>query len=265
MVSGIELARDMPRVLEADIRRTLDRLEQNNKVMVDGPNEGLEGVKVYEIVDEPGNVQEREGGKPGKRQVARRLVRGTGRQTAVHGTNYTVEWETQKRGKEGRGEVEEGAPRGRGRSEGDNGEDSEGRNRGLAPVLGGADAGGRGGTEERAGGGCAGEGSEGRGEACGKDNTRERGAGEARQAGVPGTGGCGEMSKSGGADPVGATPMVGGAAEYTMRTAPTNGTQTYLPHPEPTVEFMKSRHPIDGGRGMSKSGGATTNGAVSDG
>ena len=72
MVSGIELARGMPRVLEADIRRTLDRLEQNNKVMVDGPNEGLEGVKVYEIVDEPGNVQEREGRKSGKRQVALR-------------------------------------------------------------------------------------------------------------------------------------------------------------------------------------------------
>ena len=190
MVSGIELARDMPRVLEADIRRTLDRLEQNNKVMVDGPNEGLEGVKVYEIVDEPGNVQEREGRKSGKRQVARRLVRGTGRQTAVHGTNYTVEWEKQKRGKEGRGEGEEG-----GRSEGDNGEDSEGRNRGLAPVLGGAGAGGQGGTEGCAGGRGAGEGSEGRGGACGKDNTRERGAGEARQAGVPGTGGCGEMSK----------------------------------------------------------------------
>ena len=78
-MSGIDLARDMPRALEANIRGTLDRLEQNNKVMVDGPNEGLEGVMVYEIVDEPGAVQEREGGKPGKRQAARRLVRGTGR------------------------------------------------------------------------------------------------------------------------------------------------------------------------------------------
>ena len=37
-------------------REALDRLEQENKVMVDGPNEGLEGVMVYEIVDEPGAI-----------------------------------------------------------------------------------------------------------------------------------------------------------------------------------------------------------------
>ena len=88
-VAGVELARAMPRALEANIRGTLDRLEQNNKVMVDGPNEGLEGVTVYEIVDEPGAVREREGGKTGKRHAARQLVRGTGRQTAVHGHNCT--------------------------------------------------------------------------------------------------------------------------------------------------------------------------------
>ena len=35
-------------------REALDRLEQENKVMVDGPNEGLEGVMVYEIVDDAG-------------------------------------------------------------------------------------------------------------------------------------------------------------------------------------------------------------------
>ena len=65
-MAGGDLAREMPRVPEANIRGTLDRLEQNNKVMVDGPNEGLEGVTVHEIVDEPGAVREREGGQTGK-------------------------------------------------------------------------------------------------------------------------------------------------------------------------------------------------------
>ena len=51
-VAGVDLARAMPRALEANIREALDRLEQENKVMVDGPNEGLEGVMVYEIVDD---------------------------------------------------------------------------------------------------------------------------------------------------------------------------------------------------------------------
>ena len=41
-------------------REALDRLEQENKVMVDGPNEGLEGVMVYEIVDDAGANRERE-------------------------------------------------------------------------------------------------------------------------------------------------------------------------------------------------------------
>ena len=99
VVTGRELARAMPMALEACIRGTLDRLEHNNKVMVDGPNEGLEGVTVHEIVDEPGAVREKEGGKTGKRHAVRQLARGSGHQTAVHGHNCAVEWEQQKRGK----------------------------------------------------------------------------------------------------------------------------------------------------------------------
>ena len=60
-VAGVDLARAMPRALEANIREALDRLEQENKVMVDGPNEGLEGVMVYEIVDDACRRQPREG------------------------------------------------------------------------------------------------------------------------------------------------------------------------------------------------------------
>jgi hypothetical protein len=85
-------------------REALDRLEQENKVMVDGPNEGLEGVMVYEIVDDAGDNREREGGKSGKRQAARPLLRGAGPQRAIYGDNYTVEWQKQKRGKESRGD-----------------------------------------------------------------------------------------------------------------------------------------------------------------
>jgi hypothetical protein len=103
-VAGVDLARAMPRALGANIREALDRLEQENKVMVDGPNEGLEGVMVYEIVDDAGDNREREGGKSGKRQAARPLLRGAGPQRAIYGDNYTVEWQKQKRGKESRGD-----------------------------------------------------------------------------------------------------------------------------------------------------------------
>ena len=51
----------------------------------------------------------------------------------------------------------------------------------IAPILGGADTSGRGGTAECAGGWGAGEGREGRGEACGKETARERGVCRARQ------------------------------------------------------------------------------------
>ena len=113
---------------------------------------------VYEIVDEPGAIREREGGKSGKRQAARHLVRGTGRQTAVHGNNYTVEWEKQKRGKESRGDVEGGELRGRrGSSEGEtgkDGKDGEDIDRGAVPILGGGDGSVRGGVAESAIGGA---------------------------------------------------------------------------------------------------------------
>ena len=46
-----------------------------------------------------------------------------------------------------------------------------------------------------------------------------------------------------------------------MRTAPIQGTQRCPPRPEPTVEFENNRH-SGGGMGMSKSGWAKTNGAV---
>ena len=139
VVTGRELARAMPMALEACIRGTLDRLEHNNKVMVDGPNEGLEGVTVHEIVDEPGAVREREGGKTGKRHAAQQLVRGSGRQTAVHGHNCTVEWEQQKRGKDGRREAGGGCA-GHGRVPEQGG--ARGRGAGGARQAGGFSAGG---------------------------------------------------------------------------------------------------------------------------
>ena len=154
VVTGGDLARAMPRVPEASIRGTLDRLEQNNKVMVDGPNEGLEGVTVHEIVDEPGAVREREGGQTGKRHAAQQLVRGSGRQTAVHGHNCTVEWAQQKRGKDGRGEAGGGCA-GRGRAP----EQEDARERGVGGAR-QAGAPGAGGCREASKSGGAGSGSE---------------------------------------------------------------------------------------------------------
>ena len=69
------------------------------------------------------------------------------------------------------------------------------------------------------------------------------------------------MSKSGGVDSVRENPSLDGEAEYTMRTAPMQGTQSCPPRPEPTVEFINDRH-SGGGMGMSKFGGAKTSGTV---
>ena len=164
--------------------------------------------------------------------------------------------------------MEGGALRGRrGISEGEtgkDGKDGEDIDRGAAPILGGADAGVRGGVVESTIGGVAGGGSEGRGEEFGKEAARERGVGGARQAGAPGAGGRRKMSKSGGADSVRENPSLDGEAEHTMRTAPMQGTQNCPPRPEPTVEFINNRH-SGGGMGMSKSGGAKTSGKVTAG
>ena len=48
-MAGEDLARAMPRALAASIRAAVNALEDDNKLMVDGPLEGLEGVRVYEI------------------------------------------------------------------------------------------------------------------------------------------------------------------------------------------------------------------------
>ena len=77
-------------------------LEEDNKLMVDGPHEVLEGVTVYEIETETRVTQGKGGGKSGKRHAARPLMRGAGPQRAIYGENYTVEWGKQKRGKESR-------------------------------------------------------------------------------------------------------------------------------------------------------------------
>ena len=39
----------MPGALAASIRAAVDALEDDNRLMVDGPLVGLEGVRVYEI------------------------------------------------------------------------------------------------------------------------------------------------------------------------------------------------------------------------
>ena len=49
-VKGEDLARAIPAALETNIREALAALEEDNKLMVDGPNVGLEGVTAYEIV-----------------------------------------------------------------------------------------------------------------------------------------------------------------------------------------------------------------------
>ena len=48
-MAGEDLARAMPRALTVNIRATLNALEEENILMVDGPQEGLDGVRVYEI------------------------------------------------------------------------------------------------------------------------------------------------------------------------------------------------------------------------
>ena len=107
-MAGVDLAMAMPRALEANIREALAMLEEENKSMVDGPNEGLEGVTVYEIVDDERANRGREGVKSGKRHAVRPLMRGAGPQRAIYGNNHTVEWQKQKRGKETRGDDSEG-------------------------------------------------------------------------------------------------------------------------------------------------------------
>ena len=53
-VTGEALARAIPAALEVNIREALDALEEDNKLMVDGPHGGLEGVIVREIKIEAG-------------------------------------------------------------------------------------------------------------------------------------------------------------------------------------------------------------------
>ena len=45
-VAGEDLARAMPGALAASIRAAADALEDDNRLMVDGPLVGLEGVRV---------------------------------------------------------------------------------------------------------------------------------------------------------------------------------------------------------------------------
>ena len=48
-MAGEDLARAMPRALTASIRAAVDALEDINRLLVDGPLEGLEGVRVWDI------------------------------------------------------------------------------------------------------------------------------------------------------------------------------------------------------------------------
>ena len=48
-VAGEDLARAMPGALAVNIREAVDALEDDNKLMADGPLVGLAGVRVYEI------------------------------------------------------------------------------------------------------------------------------------------------------------------------------------------------------------------------
>ena len=55
-------------------------LEEDNKLMVDGPHEVLEGVTVYEIETDKRVTQGKGGGKSGKRHAVWPLKRGAGPQ-----------------------------------------------------------------------------------------------------------------------------------------------------------------------------------------
>ena len=54
-VTGEDLVRAIPAALESNIREALAVLEEDSKLMVDGPNVGLEGVTVHEIVTNEGS------------------------------------------------------------------------------------------------------------------------------------------------------------------------------------------------------------------
>ena len=101
-VTGDALARAMPRALKVNIREALDMLEEETKLMGDGPNLGLKGVTtVYEIVTDGMVPQGQPEGvsKSGKMHAGRPLVREEGLQGAIYGEHCTVEWGKQKRGK----------------------------------------------------------------------------------------------------------------------------------------------------------------------
>ena len=131
-VTGETLARAMPRALEINIREALGMLDEENKLMVDGPNLGLKGVTVYEIVTDEMVPQGEGGSKSGKRHAVRPLVR-RGPQRTIYGENCTVEWGKQKRGT---------VRRGTGSTEGEGGGSGSAEAATKVSISGGAEGGG---------------------------------------------------------------------------------------------------------------------------